>query len=205
MAGAGRSAALIAALVMLGWLGVSAPGRFDRDALQFANAWRSAALDAAFASLTWLGSLRVLLPLVAALGIWLWRRGRRGEARFLVLALLGASALAEVAKQMVQRPRPDLFAALTPVLSPFSFPSAHAMQVTAVAVAAWMLVRRQAPGHWSRNLPALLLAVVMLVDVSRIYLQVHYPGDVLAGSIAGGAWAVGLGRWMLKAASRTRV
>lgn len=203
-AGAGRGAALIAALGMLGWLGVSAPGRFDRDALQFANAWRSAALDAAFASLTWLGSLRVLLPLVAALGIWLWRRDQRGEGRFLVLALLGASALAEVAKQMVQRPRPDLFAALTPVLSPFSFPSAHAMQVTAVAVAAWMLVRRLAPGHGHWVLPALLL-MVALVDVSRIYLQVHYPGDVLAGSIAGGAWAVGLGRWMLKTARPTRV
>ena len=198
----GRIAALIAVLAMLGWLGVSAPGRFDREALQLANAWRSAPLDAAFASVTWLGSLLVLLPLVAAVGISLWRQGHRGEARFLMAALLGASALAEGAKQMVQRPRPDLFAALTPVLSPFSFPSAHAVQVTAVAAAVWVLAGHLAPRHRRRAVPVLVL-IVMLVDLSRIYLQVHYPSDVLAGTIAGACWVAGLRLWMLKAGRPT--
>lgn len=189
----GQIAALSALLAVTGWLGISGPGRLDREVLMLANAWRSAPADAAFASLSWLGSLFVLLPLAAVLGLSLWRRGHRGAARYLMLALLGASALAEVAKQIVQRPRPDLFAALTPVVSPYSFPSAHALQVTATAVAAWLLVRQLAPDY-SRQALLVLVLVVILVDLSRIYLQVHYPSDVLAGSMIGICWVVGLGR-----------
>ena len=157
---------------------------FDREGLILANAWRSPWLDGAFLSLTWLGSLMVLLPLVSAVGMLLWRRGHRGEARFVIVALVGASLLAHLAKHLVLRPRPDLFAALTSVASPLSFPSAHAAQVTAVAAALLLVAPRLTARYRRWALPALLV-IVVLVDFSRLYLQVHYPTDVLAGLVLG--------------------
>lgn len=169
---------------------------FDREGLILANAWRSPRLDWVFLSLTWLGSLLILLPLVLAAATLLWRRGHRGEARFIVVALAGASLLAQLAKHSALRPRPDLFAALAPVASPLSFPSAHAVQATAVAAAVWLVAARRTPRYRQCLLPVLLL-IVVLVDCSRVYLQVHYPSDVLAGTIAAGCWVVGLRALML--------
>jgi undecaprenyl-diphosphatase len=180
------------------WTGASefGPPLLDCEALVLANAWRSHWLDAIFMSSTWMGSLAVLLPLVTISGILLWRRGHRGEAGFVVASLLGASVLAQVAKHLVQRPRPDLFLALIPVADPFSFPSAHAVQVTAVAVALLLVVIRLVPRYRRWALPVLVL-IVVLVGFSRLYLQVHYPSDVLAGTLAAACWAMGLRAVML--------
>lgn len=175
------------------WIRAGESGKlfFDREGLILANAWRSPWLDWMFLSLTWLGSLLILLPLVLAVGTLLWRRGHPGEACFIVGALAGASLLAQLAKHLALRPRPDLFAALAPVGSELSFPSAHAVQATAVAAAVWLVAARLKPRYGPWLLPLLLL-IVVLVDFSRLYLQVHYPSDVLAGTIAAGCWVVGL-------------
>ena len=202
-AGAWWIAAPVALMAAVGWFGTSDLGGFDRAGLTLANAWRSPWLDTVFANLTWLGSLTVLLPLVLAAGILLWRRGRHDEARFLMAALVGASLLAHATKHMVLRPRPELFAALTPVTSPLSFPSAHAAQVTALAAAVWVLVSRLAPSHRRWVLPV-LISIVGLVNFSRVYLQVHYPSDVLVGTVAAACWVFALGDLMfVRAATRS--
>lgn len=188
-------AALATLVATATWIG-SGPPLFDREGLMLANAWRGPWLDVAFLSLTWLGSVTVLLPLVLAAGILLWRRGHHGEARFLIVALAGASLLVQLAKHIALRHRPDLFSALVSVASPLSFPSAHAVQVTAVAASALVVVARLAPRYWHWAAPALISAV-LLVGFSRIYLQVHFPSDVLAGSIAAGFWVAGLHALML--------
>jgi len=164
---------------------------FDREVLILANAWRSPWLDEVFLSLTWLGSLLILLPLALAAGALLWRGGYRREARFIVVALAGASLLARLVKDLTLRPRPDLFAPLTPVGSEFSFPSAHAAQATAVVAALWLVAVRLTPQRRQWLIP-LLLVMVALVDFSRLYLQVHYPSDVLAGTLAAACWVLGL-------------
>ncbi|MDP1609870.1 MAG: phosphatase PAP2 family protein [Sulfuritalea sp.] len=192
-AGLWWGAALATLVTTAAWFGANEVGipAFDREGLTLANVWRTPWLDAAFLGLTWLGSLMVLLPLVLAAGILLWRRGYRGEARFLMAALVGASLLAQMAKHLALRQRPDLFAALTWVASPLSFPSAHAVQATAVAVSSLVVVARLAPRHVHWAAP-LLISVLLLVGLSRIHLQVHFPSDVLAGSIAAGFWVAGL-------------
>ncbi|MCX7165392.1 MAG: phosphatase PAP2 family protein [Rhodocyclales bacterium] len=175
------------------WIGASEFGlpAFDREGLILANAWRGPWLDLVFLTLTWLGSLMVLLPLALATGILLWRRGNHIEAGFVILALAGASALARLAKHFSQRPRPDLFAALTPAGSSLSFPSAHAVQVTAFAAASLLVGSRLTLNRGRRIMPAVFL-IVALVDFSRVYLQVHYPSDVLAGTLAAACWVAGL-------------
>jgi membrane-associated phospholipid phosphatase len=190
-------AAVGALIAMAAWTqaGAGSIPFLDREGLALAHAWRSPLLDAAFQALTWLGSMMVLLPLVLAGGVVLWRIGFRGEARFLLVALVGASTFAQLAKHLVPRPRPELFAALAPVASPLSFPSSHAVQVTAVAVASWMIVVRLSP-HWRGWVMFPLALVVGLVGFSRLYLQLHYPSDVLAGTLAATFWVAGLRAFM---------
>ena len=162
-------------------------GDFDRAGLGLAHALRSGWLDGVMERVTWLGSLMLLLPLTAAVA-WLLRRGRRRrEAGFLVLALLGSSALGHVFKLWVTRPRPDLFPTWLDMPGDWSFPSAHAMQATAAALA-WVLVTRQARAFWA----ILLGLAALLVGLSRIYLQVHFPSDVVAGTLAALLWVAGL-------------
>jgi undecaprenyl-diphosphatase len=173
-------------------LGQCTPSAFDWAGLTLAQDWRSAALDPWMQAFTWAGSLLVLIPVAAlATGRLLWLQ-RRLEAGFVLLSLCGASVLAHLTKLAVARPRPDLFTNAVPMPADWSYPSAHAMQITALAVA-WLLVARR--GRWPWALA--LLLVLGLVGLSRIYLQVHYPSDVLAGTLAAALWVLGLHQLLL--------
>jgi undecaprenyl-diphosphatase len=160
---------------------------WDHAGLALAHAARAPWLDSLFAAVTWLGSLAVLLPL--ALLVWWRRRGDRSAA-FVVLALIGASALGHLVKLIVGRPRPDLYPPLIPMPDDASFPSAHAMQVTAFALA-WLLRPGASPGRLEI---AVLLAAAVLVFASRLYLQVHFPSDVIAGAMLAILWVLLLRR-----------
>ena len=161
--------------------------QWDHAGLVLAQALRAPWLDALFAIVTWFGSLMVLLPL-ALLTWWRWRGAR--FAAFVALGLIGASALGHFLKLVVERPRPDLFSPLITMPGDWSFPSAHAVQVTAFALA-WLLRPRAAPG---RSEIAVLLAVVTVVIASRLYLQVHFPSDLVAGALLATLWVVLLRR-----------
>lgn len=160
---------------------------FDRFGLSLAHALRSGPLDYLMESLTWLGSLLVLVPLTGAGAWFFYRSGHRRQAGFVILALLTASALSHLSKLWVARPRPDLFAVWSSMPGDWSYPSAHAMQVTAAALA-WFLVSGRHLAVWA----ATLSLVVLLVSLSRIYLQVHFPSDVIVGVLAAGLWVGGL-------------
>lgn len=172
-------------------------GEFDRAGLGLAHALRSGWLDAMMQGMTWFGSLILLLPLTMALaGLLLLRGWRRREAGFLLLALLGSSALSHVFKLWVARPRPDLFPTWLDMPGDWSFPSAHAMQATAAALA-WLLVAKHPRIFWV----ILLGLAVLLVGLSRIYLQVHFPSDVVTGILAALLWVAGLHALLLEPAA----
>ncbi|KAB2314720.1 phosphatase PAP2 family protein [Betaproteobacteria bacterium SCN2] len=159
----------------------------DRIGLTWAHALRSSMLDPLMHAATWLGSLKLLLP-TFLVGTWLvCLRGGRREAVFLATALLGSAALSHLAKLWVARPRPELYAASVVMPEDWSYPSAHTMQVTAAGLALVLASRRP-----HRGLALLLVTIVLLVSLSRIYLQVHFPSDVIAGMLAAACWVVGL-------------
>ena len=173
---------------------VEAVHSWDHAGLALAHAARIPLFDTLFAAATWLGSLAVLLPL--ALLVWWRRRGER-SASFVAVALIGASALGHLLKLIAGRPRPDLFPSLIPMPEDWSFPSAHAMQVTAFALA-WTLRPGASPG---RIEIVALLGAAVLVFASRPYLQVHFPSDVIAGALLATLWVVLLRRlpvWLEK-------
>jgi len=163
-------------------------GNFDEAGLRLAHDLRDVTRDRLMLGITWLGSLALLLPLTGVLAWILVSRGRRHEAGFALLALLGSSALSHLTKLWLMRPRPDLYSTVSAMPGDWSYPSAHTMQVSAAALALFLLAGR----HRAAPLAVILVFTVLLVGFSRIYLQVHFPSDVLAGLFAGVFWVIGL-------------
>jgi membrane-associated phospholipid phosphatase len=118
----------------------------------------------------------------------LWSLRRRRDGAFWVLALGGAALMNLGAKQLFGRIRPDLFASIAPETT-YSFPSGHAMQSMAI-LAALLVLGWRTSWRWAALAAGGLF--VAAVGLSRIYLGVHYPTDVLAGWSLALAWVIGL-------------
>jgi undecaprenyl-diphosphatase len=150
------------------------------------HGFASPALDSVMWAITTLGSTLVVAPLFILAEAALFVARRRREALFLAIAILGSVIMNAVLKLLIQRPRPQLPWAQTPL--DFSFPSGHTMNALvfylALALIAWVI--------WGPRvgIPATIAAVVLaaLIGVSRIYLGAHYFSDVVAGFLAGLAW-----------------
>ncbi len=147
-------------------------------------------LEIAFRDLTSLGGTTVLTVItVVVVGYLLVERNR--ATALLVAVSVGVGALAStLMKDLFARPRPDLVAHLVDVGTP-SFPSGHAMLSAVTYLTLGSLLASVHPERAAR-LYFFIVAVLLtlLIGISRVYLGVHYPTDVLAGWSAGAAWAM---------------
>ena len=166
----------------------------DIPTLQWLHAHSSPFLDALMLRATFIGGTSVALPLAAMIGLGLWLAGRRREALFGTIGVGGACVIDLVAKAVFHRARPHLWLSIAPQHD-YGFPSGHAMLSSSiVAVLLFLLwrsraVSRSALGRTVQVLGTLAgVGFVLLVGVSRLYLGVHYPSDVLAGWAASLAW-----------------
>jgi undecaprenyl-diphosphatase len=173
--------------------------RADDPAIPIGPSWlREVGLDA-----TALGSTLVLgLVVAAVVGFLLLHR----QYRVMWLTLLtttGGTLLSVLLKRVIDRDRPVLVPHLREVSTP-SFPSGHAMLSAVVYLTLGILLMELVHGRLAK-LYCLFWALFLtfLIGISRIYLGVHYPSDVLAGWIIGLAWA--LGCWIIAQYLRHRV
>lgn len=160
---------------------------WDNQLLLLVAAHRSEGLDAFFRGVTWLGSLYVLVPLAAVGTTVLLSLQKRWDALLLVLGFGGAVLLVHLTKALLARPRPALLEPLVAMPTGGSFPSAHTTQIVAFALCAVLILRRSFP-EWPSIPIAVAAIVIAVVAASRVYLQVHYPSDVLGGIVFGVAW-----------------
>lgn len=145
----------------------------------------------AAADLTALGSLAVLGVVVLVVGGLFAAVGRTRQALILVAASLGALAWSEGLKALFNRPRPEAVFHAVEVVNA-SFPSGHAMLSASVYLTLGALASRFSTRMAVRVFAVSAAAVVtILVGLSRIFLGVHWPTDVLAGWAVGSAWALG--------------
>ena len=164
-------------------------GGFDQKVLTFFAGLREPAFDAFFLAVTWLGSFSLLGPgvLLTVLRLWIWRR--RSAAWLIGMVFFAAWLTTWGLKLWVARSRPDLFhGPLATVPANLSFPSGHTTHAVAVALCTWLLVRLLYP-RWQLAAAMTLGSLAVLVGVSRLYLQVHFPSDVLAGALVALIWA----------------
>ena len=148
-------------------------------------------LEAAFRDITTLGGTPVLATVTLVTLGYLLLAGRRATALLVTIAVGGGVLLSNLLKAGFQRPRPDLVAHLVEVSS-LSFPSGHAMMstVTWLTLGA-LLATVQSTRRMKIYVLAVGVALALLIGVSRVFLGVHWPTDVLAGWCIGAAWALG--------------
>lgn len=143
-------------------------------------------LNSFFLFVTSLGSPLVVAVIGAVLvGLCLYKKWYRG-ATALVAGVGGATVANLILKGIFARTRPSIFTPLVRETS-YSFPSGHAMVSSAFVFIVILLL-----WHTKYRIPAVILGLLatLLIGLSRIYLGVHYPSDVIAGWSVGLVWAV---------------
>lgn len=160
----------------------------DTEILLKINAHSSSALDTVALAVTYSGNLLTVFIMTALLSAYLVRK-RLWRAVVQTAATMGGALVANaLLKLLFQRERPALWQLLTHE-STYSFPSGHALLTAAFATLVTLLV-------WKTRFrwPVLVIASFysLIVGLSRLYLGVHYPTDVLAGWCLGVAWALGV-------------
>lgn len=195
------SAALVWAFVKLaGEMVEGETGSFDRaitlafrvpgnPAQPIGPAW----LPGTMIDLSALGSV-VVLTLVSLLAVALLLFRKRHGLAVVMAAATGGGALASMLlKDLFARPRPDIVPHLVEV-NTMSFPSGHATNSAIVYLTVAMVLARNFEDRPTRLfILASAVALVIAVGVTRVFLGVHYPSDVVAGWMAGAAWALAMG------------
>ncbi len=158
----------------------------DTPVLLWLYSFSSPLLDTVFQVITFIGGAAFIIPAVLVAAAVLYSKKRRGDALFALFAVGGAAVINATFKLLFARERPQLWEHIV-VEHGYSFPSGHAMMSSAAAFTVVALL-----WHTAYRLPAILagLTYFILVGLSRLYLGVHYPSDVLAG------WCISL-VWVL--------
>ncbi len=168
---------------------------FDLPILQAVHAMARGGLDKLFLLASALGYLWGVVPVDVLLVLFLALRRRMREGLFAGIAIVGSLLLNLAAKYSFARARPSLWQTISPAQTTYSFPSGHAMgSMTLAWIAVLLCWSLRSRWGWGWRWPVTIIAAlfVLLVGLSRIYLGVHYPSDILAGWAAASVWVVGV-------------
>ncbi|MEO7458266.1 MAG: phosphatase PAP2 family protein [Gemmatimonadaceae bacterium] len=155
---------------------------FDEPIRDWVLRHQHAALRRAYLVVTRTGSPSATIPMTALLAAWLWRRRGMPIAGAVVLAPAAATALFLAVKHIYRRQRPAGAAQLRE--RTFSFPSGHATAAAAIFPTLAYVLWRECLMRGDRAI-ALGTVAPLMIGTSRVYLDVHWPTDVLGGWSAG--------------------
>jgi membrane-associated phospholipid phosphatase len=158
----------------------------DTSVLVFINGLSSPLLDSVFITITELASAWFVAVIGLILIAELVKRRRLRQATFATVALGGSAALNVILKLLFQRERPELWQRLIHESS-FSFPSGHAMASSALASLVIVLLWRT---KWRTTAIIVGSIYVVVIGMSRLYLGVHYPTDIIAGWCVSISWVL---------------
>ncbi|MCS0653817.1 MULTISPECIES: phosphatase PAP2 family protein [Bacillaceae] len=160
---------------------------FDESVIKYVQAFISPRLTEFMSVVTFLGSVKWLAFSVLAAAVLLFLFKKRSLAWFMVLSS-GLGALFNLLlKWIFKRERPDI----RPLIEEqgFSFPSGHSMgSFIFYGSLAYMIIHLAKRKRWKAAWTLMLSSFIIMIGLSRIYLGVHFPSDVIAGFAAGGVW-----------------
>lgn len=165
--------------------------QFDMFVINYINTYHTVQLTNIMKIITTLGSFLVIFPVTLIFVYYLYKKKRHfWDTYTLIISLGGGIMLNEILKWAFHRSRPN-FARLVEA-GGYSFPSGHSMMSFIfygfISYLLWINLK----GSPYRFIASFLLTVLIIfIGISRIYLGVHYPSDVIAGFAAGGFWLTG--------------
>lgn len=162
--------------------------KFDSEVISVVQGWESPILTGIMKFFTYIGSTGSIIILSLFILIFLYKvLKHRLELVLFIAVMAGSPLLNAVVKLCFQRTRPDLHRLIE--IGGYSFPSGHAMNAMSLYGILTFLLWRHIKVKWGRMLLIVMSTLMILtIGISRIYLGVHYPSDIIAGYLAGGFW-----------------
>lgn len=166
--------------------------QIDNRILLWAETLRSPILNIMMLDVTALGGLAFTVIFgFTSVVLFILARDPGAAVHFIITAT-GGYALSIFTKGLIARPRPDIIPKLIQV-SGFSYPSGHAITISAVYLTLAILAGRHFKKTYERMVLFMLAVfLITIVCFSRIYIGVHYPSDILSGAFLGATWALAL-------------
>ena len=158
--------------MLLAELAAFSPQPFDRALFDWVNDWQTPLLDPLMLTVQFIGETWPSIILPGIITVWLWVKGYRRVALGLVAALVVESLVTAGLKGIIDRPRPDG--------GDFSFPSGHTAYFTVFSGFLFFRLKTIVQGwRWLTVWRVLLVLLLVLTGISRMYLGVHWPTDLL--------------------------
>lgn len=159
---------------------------FDKVAIQIVRGFENPFLTIVMKSFTFMGSPQAVITITLVVMYFVLRRKKHYlEGFFFLMALLGGWGLEALFKSIFHRVRPGINRLID--ITGYSFPSGHATVGFAFyGMLAYLLYINLKNRRARILIPFLILVMVFFIGISRIYLGVHYPSDVIAGFATGG-------------------
>ncbi|EOB8225542.1 phosphatase PAP2 family protein [Staphylococcus aureus] len=167
----------------------------DNEVYEFIYSSESFITTSIMLGATKVGEVWAMLCISLLLVAYLMLKRHKIEALFFALTMALSGILNPALKNIFDRERPTLLRLID--ITGFSFPSGHAMGSTAYFGSSTYLLNRLNQGNSKGILIGLCAAMILLISISRVYLGVHYPTDIIAG-IIGGVFCIILSTLLLR-------
>ncbi|MBL6538469.1 phosphatase PAP2 family protein [Streptococcus suis] len=171
------------AFVILGYMAKFYPASltaFDSAIQTAVRGTLPSAATSFWTSITVLGNTVVILAICLALAFFFYKKQWKAEAYFILASFAAMGVASTALKYVYQRPRPSIEWLIDTI--GYSFPSWHTASTMMVAGAVVIIINQRMKSSVSKRLlQASLLILAVLVAVSRIYISVHYPTDIIGG------------------------
>lgn len=161
---------------------------FDKVVISFVQGWEAPWLTTIMTFFTWVGSAFVVTPITIIVFLLLYFRWKKhAQAYLLVFVIVGTVSLNTLLKLYFKRERPEIHRIMD--ATGFSFPSGHTMMAFSLyailGFIAWRIINTKAGAVM---LILFVIFMTCIIAISRIYLGVHYPSDIVGGLFASGLW-----------------
>lgn len=171
----------------LAWLvGKERIHSFDSSIIRIVQGWESPGLTRFMKAFSWIGSTKpaMVIALIVIVFLFVVLRHRR-ELLFFIVVTGGAPLLNSALKHTFERDRPNLHRLIEE--AGYSFPSGHSMASFAMYGALTYLIWVHLPNAAARATWFIIgAALILCIGISRIYVGVHYPSDIVGGYLASG-------------------